>query len=231
MNGVVNSVQGRPLIVIGSMWSAVHPRATERLAQIFEIYEFDLLRVNRSIAQLQGRTVDAAIIRTDWLDAVAPHVLALEDAGTSIRHIIATEPRGNLIPRSQIDALGVCGIIAEAGEHQQVVSEIRRILSECTCGPGASHFYSKLKLQYAALGRTDLTTVENEILQLVALGLTNEEIAEALHYSLQTIRNKLSHLMKSAGARNRTELTCIWRRFTMVADLERSNRSIVRAGD
>lgn len=87
----MNVIADRPLIVIGSMWSAVHPRSTQRLAESFEVFEFDVLQLELSISRLRGKTIDAAIIRIEWLDTVAPYVQALEASGTQLRHIIATE--------------------------------------------------------------------------------------------------------------------------------------------
>jgi DNA-binding NarL/FixJ family response regulator len=54
---------------------------------------------------------------------------------------------------------------------------------------------------------------DNRILCLLAAGGTNEEIAEALHYSNQTIRNRVSDLLKLLNLRNRTELSSAWSQY------------------
>lgn len=48
-----------------------------------------------------------------------------------------------------------------------------------------------------------------EILQLVAKGLSNKEVAVQLCLSEKTIRNRLSVIYAKIGIRNRTEAT-IW---------------------
>lgn len=54
-----------------------------------------------------------------------------------------------------------------------------------------------------------LTAREEEVLLTVAQGLTNPEIADALHISLSTVKSHLASLMAKLGARNRVEIA-IW---------------------
>ncbi len=51
-----------------------------------------------------------------------------------------------------------------------------------------------------------VTTREEEVLLAVAQGLTNVEIADALHISLSTVKTHLASLMAKLGARNRVEI-------------------------
>ena len=41
---------------------------------------------------------------------------------------------------------------------------------------------------------------------MITAGYSDKEIAEVMHYSHQTIRNRVSHLLLQSGARNRTQL-------------------------
>ncbi len=50
-----------------------------------------------------------------------------------------------------------------------------------------------------------LTERDTEILQLVARGLSNQEIADQLHLAEKTIRNRLSLLFKQLALENRTQ--------------------------
>ncbi len=216
----MNTTVDRPLIVIGSMWSAVHPRSTQRLSESFEVFEFDLLQLELSISRLHGRTVDAAIIRIEWLDTVAPYVQALEASGTQLRHIIATEQHENMFPRDKLESLGICGIVTETGTHAAVLTEIFRVLSHCSCPSGKSWYSTKLSSDTSDREHAGISDCDRDILALVSAGLTNDEIASTLHYSCQTIRNRLSHLMKITHVRNRTELANAWRRYSIMQDLQ-----------
>jgi DNA-binding NarL/FixJ family response regulator len=54
-----------------------------------------------------------------------------------------------------------------------------------------------------------LTEREEEVLLVVARGLTNHEIAAELHISLSTVKTHLASLMEKLDARNRVELA-LW---------------------
>lgn len=51
-----------------------------------------------------------------------------------------------------------------------------------------------------------LTEKENELVYWIAQGLTNQELAEKLHFSEGTIRNYISLILDKLDLRNRTEL-------------------------
>ena len=51
-----------------------------------------------------------------------------------------------------------------------------------------------------------LTAREEEVLVTVARGLTNAEIASALHITLSTVKTHLASLMNKLGTRNRVEI-------------------------
>jgi DNA-binding NarL/FixJ family response regulator len=58
----------------------------------------------------------------------------------------------------------------------------------------------------AAQPISPVTIREEEVLLAVARGLTNTEIADALHISLSTVKTHLASLMAKLGARNRVEI-------------------------
>jgi DNA-binding NarL/FixJ family response regulator len=57
-----------------------------------------------------------------------------------------------------------------------------------------------------ANGRRSLTKREREVVELVAEGLTNPEIAQRLVISLQTVKRHVSHVFAKLGVTARSEL-------------------------
>ncbi|MDZ4823919.1 MAG: LuxR C-terminal-related transcriptional regulator [Flavobacteriales bacterium] len=55
----------------------------------------------------------------------------------------------------------------------------------------------------------DLTERERQILLLIRLGKKNEEIAEALDLSVNTVKTHMKSLFKKLNVRNRTEASHI----------------------
>jgi DNA-binding NarL/FixJ family response regulator len=62
-----------------------------------------------------------------------------------------------------------------------------------------------LELPRAARRPTDLTPRENEVHELLAQGLTNEEIARMLYISLSTTKVHVKHIYAKLGVRSRLE--------------------------
>lgn len=58
-------------------------------------------------------------------------------------------------------------------------------------------------------GRRESTNKENEIIKLVAQGLTNKEVAQRLNISKGTVRNYIHVIYDKTGTWNRAELT-VW---------------------
>ena len=51
---------------------------------------------------------------------------------------------------------------------------------------------------------------EEEVLRHVAEGLTNNEIASAMHLSEETIKSHVKHCLGKLGARNRTHMAVLY---------------------
>ena len=54
-----------------------------------------------------------------------------------------------------------------------------------------------------------LTPREKEVLQLIAKGLANDEIAKTLFISRHTVKNHITSIYRKMGSRNRTKVA-LW---------------------
>ncbi len=64
--------------------------------------------------------------------------------------------------------------------------------------------YSPELMDILLTQRSPLTNLENQLLKLVAEGLSNKEIASHLHLSDGTVRNYMTSILSKLGAENRT---------------------------
>lgn len=55
----------------------------------------------------------------------------------------------------------------------------------------------------------NFSTLEKDIIMLIAKGFKNSEIAEELNHSLISVKYHISKIFKTTGAKNRTNLICI----------------------
>lgn len=69
-----------------------------------------------------------------------------------------------------------------------------------------SNIVKSMSAQSAHKDFTDLSTREQDIIELVAEGCNNKEIAEALYLSEGTVRNYISQMLTKLDLRDRTQL-------------------------
>lgn len=59
--------------------------------------------------------------------------------------------------------------------------------------------------------RGRLTRREREVAELVALGLTNQQVADRLHVGVDTVKKHLTRVLAETGCASRTQLAARWR--------------------
>ncbi len=99
---------------------------------------------------------------------------------------------------------GAMAYILKSASLEQILHAIRKIHSGQQCIP------PRIAEQLAQrVGRVQLSTREYEILQFVARGMKNCEIAEKLFISEYTVRNHVIKILEKLGTRDRTEATSV----------------------
>jgi len=86
---------------------------------------------------------------------------------------------------------------AEAGETAWTRDELRRVTGALATP------------RLAADVEVPLTQRESEVLRQLAFGLTNKEIALALHISYETVKEHVQHILRKIGVSDRTQ-AAVW---------------------
>ena len=168
------------------------------------------------IGHVNGRTASARSIA-----GARPHVVLIDDMGQSvqvvnlIKEIKAEQDRIAVIvltlamDSEWLDGIfdaGATGAISKATPPLALTTLIRETINE-----NVLHVYRRFLsdqdsgVNAIAVKGSLLTPRELEVLQLVAAGSTNEEIARSLWVTEQTVKFHLSNLYRKIDVVNRTE--------------------------
>ena len=185
-------------------------------------------RITRLLAQL-GYTDDALMLTASLAEARAqmaqqPHALALVDLGLPdgsgidlIAELRAEDPGLGILVISAwstedliLTALraGATGYVLKERDDMELVLAVRSVLRG---GAPIDPFIARriLALSQAPASSPDrleegaLTPRENEILQLVAQGMTNREIAESVFLSRHTVECHIKHIYRKLTVSSR----------------------------
>lgn len=119
-------------------------------------------------------------------------VLSVHDTSRHLREALAAGADGYLL--KSVSAAALADGIRSAAAGQTVIGQefVPKLLEDASRG--------------VPMGKPELTPREQQVLELVAEGLANREIAEKLGMSTRTAQKHLENLFKKVGVHDRTEL-------------------------
>ena len=107
---------------------------------------------------------------------------------------------------------GVTGYLLKDASASDVVAAVRSVVrGEAVCPPQLCHtlfrFVAQMAKELPAQNafKPDLTLRQQQLVALVAKGLTNKEIAAHLNLSEYTVRNHIHRILKQVDAESRSE--------------------------
>ncbi len=157
----------------------------ERAVELAAEMELDVVLMDLQFgAGMHGSRATAAITAR----AGAPHVLVLTtyDTDSDILAAIEAGATGYLLKDASPDELAAAVRSAAAGRSALAPAVAQRLMGRVRA-PG-----------------TTLTPRELEVLQLVADGLSNQQVSSALHLSQATVKTHLVHVYEKLGVDSRT---------------------------
>ena len=124
-------------------------------------------------------------------------MLSTFDNPTYIARSVALGASGFLLKGCTRDELLNAIRIAAKGESAWTRDELRRVTGALATP------------RLAADVEVPLTQRESEVLRQLAYGLTNKEIATALHISYETVKEHVQHILRKIGVSDRTQ-AAVW---------------------
>lgn len=124
-------------------------------------------------------------------------MLSTFDNPTYIARSVALGASGFLLKGCTREALLNAIRTAAAGESAWTRDELRRVTGALATP------------RLAADVEVPLTQRESEVLRQLAYGLTNKEIAQALHISYETVKEHVQHILRKIGVSDRTQ-AAVW---------------------
>jgi DNA-binding NarL/FixJ family response regulator len=124
-------------------------------------------------------------------------ILSTFDNPTYIARSVALGASGYLLKSCTREELLKAIRIAASGESAWTRDELRRVTGALATP------------RLAADVEVPLTQRESEVLRQLAYGLTNKEIAQALHISYETVKEHVQHILRKIGVSDRTQ-AAVW---------------------
>jgi len=165
-----------------------------------------------AVRQALSKEVDVVL-----LDIRMPH----GDGLTALGRIKLEKPRLPVLILSAYDnptyvaravALGAHGYVLKSASREELVEAIRRAAKGETTWTRDELRRVTGALATPRLGsdvEVPLTERESEVLKQLANGLTNKEIAQALHISYETVKEHVQHILRKIGVTDRTQ-AAVW---------------------
>ncbi|MCH5374555.1 MAG: response regulator transcription factor [Planctomycetes bacterium] len=124
-------------------------------------------------------------------------MLSTYDNPTYVARAVALGAAGYVLKDSDRDKLIDAVRRAATGESVWTREELRRVTGALATP------------RLSANVEVPLTQRESEVLRQLALGLTNKEIAQALHISYETVKEHVQHILRKIGVSDRTQ-AAVW---------------------
>ena len=169
-------------------------------------------QANATVCQILDIQCDVLVIdslQTAWPAAKIPREIAGQAVFKAI--LIGMEP-----DKEQFIAAvrsGVMGYLLKDASTSDLVGAVRAVhRGEAVCPPQLcstlfrfiAHRFEEMPVKRSA-SRPDLTLRQQQLVALVAKGLTNKEIASQLNLSEFTVRNHIHRILKEVDAGSRSE--------------------------
>ena len=183
------------------------PILVKELERHFDTCALDLRGLSAVITKLASKPVAGVVTRLEYYEFFSILGSMLEATGTTFGHCLTWEHGPSALSQDDLAQIGLCACIDVSQDVFHVADQVREICESC------EHHPSSLLLDSTSFGGGSvdangivLPGADDRMADLVAHGFSDREISEILHFPNQTIRNRISRILRENGFNNRTEL-------------------------
>jgi DNA-binding NarL/FixJ family response regulator len=189
-----------------------HPIVREGLAALLgDAEDLDIVGTaangREAIALVQSSSPDVVLIDLEMpvLDGVSA-IQRIKKQSPGIQVIILSNHAAGDIVFRGIEA-GAAGYLLKDARPEEIVSAIRTVYAGGTVlEPSvATQIVERIRTMGQAPASSDVSERELEVLNLIANGATNQEIAQQLTITMSTVKAHVNHLLSKLEARTRAE--------------------------
>ena len=162
----------------------------------------DVILMDIRMPEMDGITATRKLCERAGPEADCPRILILTtfDLDDYVYDALRAGASGFLLKDTPPDDLADAIRVVAAGDALLSPSVTRKLLEEFTKTPSAPRPH---------MGLDDLTQREAEVLQQLARGLSNSEIAEELFVSETTVKTHVSHILSKLELRDRVQAVIV----------------------
>ncbi len=180
-----------------------------------------LIEAQPELGVLGGASTVREAVDGRWEPDVVVHGLLLPDGvgPQVVTTLRARFPRAGLVAFTRLDtpvyvhlalSAGDNGYVLKSASPTELIEAVRRVAhGEEWVQPGLGALlarWEEIPRRHDRGSMWDLTRREQEVLELLALGHTNAEVAQSLGVALRTVEAHRTHLMQKLGLGTRAEI-------------------------
>ncbi|SFI03758.1 DNA-binding response regulator, NarL/FixJ family, contains REC and HTH domains [Bosea sp. OK403] len=182
------------------------------------------------------RHIDLALVNLNLMGAASPSIIWDFKRASALTRYVVISTDGTFDQVLHYIAEGFHGFISTLQRDDEIVEAVREVLAGRLSIPRAltpfgsateRHRPPAVRQRRSSLQQSPfgLTPRQKDVLTLLADGLSNREIAQALHIAEPTTKIHVSGLMRVLNVRNRTEAAVIARDLIHTSAIDPQSRS------
>lgn len=206
-------------------------------AEFLEATDLDSLM--RSL--LEEQHIHLALVGLNLMGSAGPNIIWDFKRASALTHYVVISTGGTFDQVLHYIAEGFHGFLSTLQRDDEIVESVRDVLAGRLSIPRAltpfsppteghrprGHSQRRPSVQQSSLG---LTPRQKDVLTLLAEGLSNREIAQALHIAEPTTKIHVSGVMRVLNVRNRTEAAVLARDLIRTSEIDPGARRRPRQG-